>query len=145
MCPFPSVLTSCTTKYPLVCVRLSHCKVNALLLFMWNWWTHLRQIWLPPFACPPWTEFSFDKISHSHSCYLMNKSNHLQVLTSVCICVLLLLWFFLFFFFFFFCSYFTETWSLAVFHDRFTDFRDEVRELLITRPVSDMFWLNGTV
>ena len=32
--------------------------------------------------------------------------------------------------------YFQETWCLAIFHDRFADFRDEVRELLITSPVS---------
>lgn len=34
------------------------------------------------------------------------------------------------------CSYFQEAWALAIFHDRFPDFRDEVRELLISRPVS---------
>jgi len=37
-----------------------------------------------------------------------------------------------------FYSYFGETWSLAIFHDRFPDFRDEVRELLITRPSADV-------
>ncbi|KAL4238233.1 Cilia and flagella associated protein 61 [Mactra antiquata] len=31
-------------------------------------------------------------------------------------------------------SYFCETWSLALYHDRFSDFREELRELLITRP-----------
>ncbi|XP_076463469.1 cilia- and flagella-associated protein 61-like [Babylonia areolata] len=31
-------------------------------------------------------------------------------------------------------SYFRESWSLAVFHDRFSDFRDEIRELLVTSP-----------
>ena len=29
-----------------------------------------------------------------------------------------------------------ETWCLAMYHDRFTDFRDEVRELLSNSPVS---------
>ncbi|OWF50418.1 cilia- and flagella-associated protein 61-like isoform X2 [Mizuhopecten yessoensis] len=33
-----------------------------------------------------------------------------------------------------FISYFMEKWCLAVYHDRFADFRDEVRELLITSP-----------
>ncbi|KAK3094136.1 hypothetical protein FSP39_024579 [Pinctada imbricata] len=33
-----------------------------------------------------------------------------------------------------FYSYFMETWSLSLYHDRFSDFRDEVRELLITSP-----------
>ncbi|XP_053397247.1 cilia- and flagella-associated protein 61-like [Mercenaria mercenaria] len=33
-----------------------------------------------------------------------------------------------------FYKYFTETWALAVYHDRFADFREELRELLITRP-----------
>jgi len=32
-------------------------------------------------------------------------------------------------------SYFQEPWAMAVYHDRFSDFRDEVRELLISRPV----------
>ena len=34
-----------------------------------------------------------------------------------------------------FHRYFSETWALAMYHDRFADFREEVRELLITRPV----------
>lgn len=33
--------------------------------------------------------------------------------------------------------FFRETWCLALYHDRFSDFRDEVRELLVTSPVSD--------
>ncbi|KAK2147285.1 hypothetical protein LSH36_561g01011 [Paralvinella palmiformis] len=36
-----------------------------------------------------------------------------------------------------FYAYFSERWALALFHDRFPDFRDEVRELLITRPAAD--------
>jgi len=32
-------------------------------------------------------------------------------------------------------SYFNEPWAMAIYHDRFSDFRDEVRELLISRPV----------
>ncbi|KAK3611320.1 hypothetical protein CHS0354_029969 [Potamilus streckersoni] len=36
-----------------------------------------------------------------------------------------------------FYSYFQEAWCLAVYHDRFADFRDELRELLITRQVSE--------
>ncbi|KAK7103337.1 cilia- and flagella-associated protein 61-like [Littorina saxatilis] len=31
-------------------------------------------------------------------------------------------------------SYFKEAWCTAVFHDRFADFRDEIRELLVTSP-----------
>ncbi|XP_074649430.1 cilia- and flagella-associated protein 61-like [Tubulanus polymorphus] len=31
-------------------------------------------------------------------------------------------------------SFFSEAWSLALFHDRFPDFRDEVRELLVLQP-----------
>lgn len=30
--------------------------------------------------------------------------------------------------------YFSETWALAMYHDRFADFREELRELLITKP-----------
>jgi len=33
------------------------------------------------------------------------------------------------------CSYLNEPWAMAIYHDRFRDFRDEVRELLISRPV----------
>lgn len=33
-----------------------------------------------------------------------------------------------------FYEFFRETWSLALYHDRFSDFRDEVRELLVTSP-----------
>ncbi|XP_052767765.1 cilia- and flagella-associated protein 61-like [Mya arenaria] len=33
-----------------------------------------------------------------------------------------------------FYKYFSETWALAIYHDRFSDFREELRELLITRP-----------
>ncbi|XP_052270971.1 cilia- and flagella-associated protein 61-like [Dreissena polymorpha] len=32
-------------------------------------------------------------------------------------------------------KYFNETWALALYHDRFADFREELRELLITRPM----------
>ena len=34
---------------------------------------------------------------------------------------------------------------MAVFHDRFTDFRDEVRELLITKPVRCLILLLNRV
>lgn len=37
----------------------------------------------------------------------------------------------------FICSFFRESWCLAVFHDRFKDFRDEIRELLVAKPVSN--------
>ncbi|XP_048259860.1 cilia- and flagella-associated protein 61-like isoform X2 [Haliotis rufescens] len=33
-----------------------------------------------------------------------------------------------------FYSYFQQSWSMAIYHDRFPDFRDEIRELLITSP-----------
>lgn len=33
-----------------------------------------------------------------------------------------------------FYEFFRETWCLALYHDRFSDFRDEVRELLVTSP-----------
>ncbi|XP_078590142.1 cilia- and flagella-associated protein 61-like isoform X1 [Branchiostoma floridae x Branchiostoma japonicum] len=36
-----------------------------------------------------------------------------------------------------FYSYFREPWCLAIFHDRFADFRHEVREILLNRPTSD--------
>jgi len=39
-------------------------------------------------------------------------------------------------------SYFKEPWAMAIFHDRFSDFRDEVRELLISRPVCISFSLD---
>ncbi|XP_072167121.1 cilia- and flagella-associated protein 61-like [Diadema setosum] len=42
-------------------------------------------------------------------------------------------------------TYFRETWSLAVFHDRFTDFRQEVRELLVQRPAEDVASLEEKV
>lgn len=32
-------------------------------------------------------------------------------------------------------NYFSETWALALYHDRFADFREELRELLTTRPM----------
>lgn len=35
-----------------------------------------------------------------------------------------------------FYKYFMETWCLAMYHDRFSDFRDEVRELLSNSPES---------
>ncbi|CAH1791581.1 unnamed protein product [Owenia fusiformis] len=35
-------------------------------------------------------------------------------------------------------SYFKEAWCLAIFHDRFPDFKEEVRELLITKPSPDV-------
>ena len=31
--------------------------------------------------------------------------------------------------------FFNETWSLSIYHDRFADFREELRELLTSRPV----------
>ncbi|GFR98710.1 cilia- and flagella-associated protein 61-like [Elysia marginata] len=33
-----------------------------------------------------------------------------------------------------FYKYLAEPWATAIFHDRFADFRDEIRELLITSP-----------
>ncbi|XP_019642271.1 PREDICTED: cilia- and flagella-associated protein 61-like [Branchiostoma belcheri] len=36
-----------------------------------------------------------------------------------------------------FYSYFQEPWCLAIFHDRFSDFRHEVREILLNRPTTD--------
>ena len=33
--------------------------------------------------------------------------------------------------------FFQEKGLMAVYHDRYPDFREEVRELLVTRPVSD--------
>ncbi|XP_030854264.1 cilia- and flagella-associated protein 61 [Strongylocentrotus purpuratus] len=42
-------------------------------------------------------------------------------------------------------AYFRETWSLAIFHDRFTDFRQEVRELLVQRPAVDVSSLEEKV
>lgn len=44
-----------------------------------------------------------------------------------------------------FYAYFNETWSMALFHDRFPDFRDEVRELLITRPAGNVAALEEKV
>ncbi|XP_064621787.1 cilia- and flagella-associated protein 61-like isoform X2 [Lineus longissimus] len=35
-------------------------------------------------------------------------------------------------------EFFGETWCLAIFHDRFADFREEIRELLLTRPAEDV-------
>lgn len=40
----------------------------------------------------------------------------------------------------FWCSYFKEPWAMAVYHDRFGDFRDEVRELLVARPVCAFYF-----
>lgn len=37
-----------------------------------------------------------------------------------------------------FYSFFRESWCLAVFHDRFKDFRDEIRELLVAKPSADV-------
>lgn len=37
-----------------------------------------------------------------------------------------------------FYSFFRESWCLAVFHDRFKDFRDEIRELLVAKPSVDV-------
>ncbi|PIK43371.1 putative cilia- and flagella-associated protein 61 [Apostichopus japonicus] len=37
-----------------------------------------------------------------------------------------------------FYEFFKENWCLAIFHDRFQDFRQEVRELLIERPSADV-------
>ncbi|PAA87940.1 hypothetical protein BOX15_Mlig002838g2, partial [Macrostomum lignano] len=36
-----------------------------------------------------------------------------------------------------FFEFFNETWALAFYHDRFHDFRDELRDLLSTRPAPD--------
>ncbi|XP_064599733.1 cilia- and flagella-associated protein 61-like [Liolophura sinensis] len=44
-----------------------------------------------------------------------------------------------------FFSYFAGAWCLAIYHDRFPDFRDEVRELLITRPPEDIETLEEKV
>ncbi|XP_077999640.1 cilia- and flagella-associated protein 61-like [Glandiceps talaboti] len=44
-----------------------------------------------------------------------------------------------------FYEFFRQTWSLAVFHDRFGDFRQEVRELLIQRPATDLASLEEKV
>ncbi|XP_071962157.1 cilia- and flagella-associated protein 61-like [Antedon mediterranea] len=44
-----------------------------------------------------------------------------------------------------FFSFFRETWSLAVFHDRFPDFRQEVRELLVQKPAEDVIALEEKV
>ncbi|XP_041351130.1 cilia- and flagella-associated protein 61-like isoform X2 [Gigantopelta aegis] len=37
-----------------------------------------------------------------------------------------------------FYQFFQESWCLAVYHDRFADFRDEIRELLITSPEASL-------
>lgn len=37
-----------------------------------------------------------------------------------------------------FYSFFRESWCMAVFHDRFKDFRDEIRELLVAKPSVDV-------
>ncbi|XP_033640473.1 cilia- and flagella-associated protein 61-like [Asterias rubens] len=42
-------------------------------------------------------------------------------------------------------SFFRETWSLAVFHDRFLDFRQEIRELLVQRPAVNVAALEEKV
>jgi len=39
------------------------------------------------------------------------------------------------------CSYFKQPWAMAIFHDRFSDFRDEVRELLVSRPVRTLYFI----
>lgn len=39
-------------------------------------------------------------------------------------------------------SYFREAWALAIYHDRFSDFRDEIRELLVNQPVGLLFNLS---
>ncbi|KAK3713004.1 hypothetical protein QZH41_014115 [Actinostola sp. cb2023] len=44
-----------------------------------------------------------------------------------------------------FYSFFRESWCLAVFHDRFNDFREEVRELLISKPEQDVHSLEEKV
>lgn len=33
-------------------------------------------------------------------------------------------------------SYFSESWAMAIFHDRFAEFREDIRDLLVSRPVS---------
>ncbi|XP_038072321.1 cilia- and flagella-associated protein 61-like [Patiria miniata] len=42
-------------------------------------------------------------------------------------------------------SFFRETWCLAIFHDRFPDFRQEIRELLVQRPAVDVTALEEKV
>lgn len=37
-----------------------------------------------------------------------------------------------------FYQFFKQAWCLAIFHDRFGDFRQEVRELLIQKPAADL-------
>ena len=38
----------------------------------------------------------------------------------------------------FYSSLFRESWYMTVFHDRFKDFRGEIRELLDAKPVSSL-------
>ena len=40
-------------------------------------------------------------------------------------------------------SYFREPWCLAIFHDRFKDFRAEVREIFVTEEVGSYFLGNS--
>jgi len=40
-------------------------------------------------------------------------------------------------------SYLNEPWAMAIYHDRFSDFRDEVRELLISRPVCILYFIQS--
>lgn len=42
-------------------------------------------------------------------------------------------------------SYFQQPWAMAIFHDRFLDFRDEIRELLISRPTGNEESLEETI
>ncbi|EDO37268.1 predicted protein [Nematostella vectensis] len=44
-----------------------------------------------------------------------------------------------------FYSFFQESWCLAVFHDRFNDFREEIRELLVNKPSDDVLSLEEKV
>ncbi|XP_031562151.1 cilia- and flagella-associated protein 61-like [Actinia tenebrosa] len=44
-----------------------------------------------------------------------------------------------------FYSFFRESWCLAIFHDRFNDFREEVRELLVSKPEQDAHSLEEKV
>ncbi|XP_072032047.1 cilia- and flagella-associated protein 61-like [Amphiura filiformis] len=44
-----------------------------------------------------------------------------------------------------FYQFFRETWCLAIFHDRFSDFRQEVKELLVQRPAQDVLSLEEKV
>lgn len=42
-------------------------------------------------------------------------------------------------------GFFREAWCMAIFHDRFADFRDEIRELLVNQPAPDVAALEDKV